>query len=98
MDNSEIWIFSSEIPYLEMQTSFLNLLLKMPSLLTTSNSLQNSSKFNSKPPIWLLQQKLNTLQVPNESRKNSKWDVWDKWEGRPPFIGLEGVFLEENNP
>ena len=48
MDNSEMRKFSSENPYLEMQTSFLSLLLKMATPLTATHYLQNSSNSNSK--------------------------------------------------
>lgn len=81
MHNSE-WInFSTKNPYLEMETSFFSLLLKMSSLLTTPNYIQNSSNSNSKPLSWLLPKKLSTLQAPNRTHKISKWYVWYIWKG-----------------
>ena len=84
MNNNEMMDFSSENPYLAMQTSFLSVLLKMPTLLTEPNYLQDSSNSNSKPPRSLLQQTLNTLQALNQTHKLQM--RWCETKGRLPLL------------
>ena len=97
MNNNEMMDFSSENSYLAMKTSFLSVLLKMPTLLTAPNYLQDSSNSNSKPPRSLLRQTLNTLQALNQTHKQQM--SWCETKERLPLLIKDwgGCFWRETN-